>query len=268
MECRNGRKSYDKPLSPHLIKDFQPSKYYLGTLCKKEHDFFGTGKSLRNINRINCIQCSYESRVTYKQERHNNNLEQFVDPIQIRKEKNAEYSKKRYIKHKAKIDQKNREYQQKNKEKVARRNKNWYEKNKAEIKERRKQYSKVYNATPRAKILSRKRTQKRKALKAQNHHVAFTVEQLQERFAMFDNCCAYCGSRELVTIEHFIPISKSGPDCLGNIVPACYSCNSSKKDRDPKDWYLNQTFYSIKRWRKILNVLGKTDAIYLQIPLL
>lgn len=47
--------------------------------------------------------------------------------------------------------------------------------------------------------------------------------------------CAYCGKkcpfREL-TQDHITPLSKGGSHTLANIVPACGSCNSKKKDRD------------------------------------
>lgn len=52
--------------------------------------------------------------------------------------------------------------------------------------------------------------------------------------------CAYCGRRaRRLTRDHFIPLTD--PNCTGmvpwNIVPACVSCNSSKSNRDPHDWF-------------------------------
>lgn len=63
----------------------------------------------------------------------------------------------------------------------------------------------------------------------------FTAEQLAERWALFDNRCAYCGDAATQK-DHFVPISKGGSHSLKNLVPACRSCNSSKKDADPWLW--------------------------------
>ncbi|TBR56857.1 hypothetical protein B4U84_27955 [Westiellopsis prolifica IICB1] len=101
-----------------------------------------------------------------------------------------------------------------------------------------------------------------------NHHFGYSIQEVSTRLQDFDSSCAYCGSNLKVTLDHFIPLSKGGPDCIGNLVPACSRCNTSKHARDVREWYQQQEFYSQKRWRKILKVLGKTDANYNQIPLL
>ncbi|MBX3579877.1 MAG: HNH endonuclease, partial [Rhizobiaceae bacterium] len=52
------------------------------------------------------------------------------------------------------------------------------------------------------------------------------------------HCCAYCDSTGPLTQDHFIPLSSAKcPGTIpGNIVPACASCNSSKRARDPFSW--------------------------------
>jgi 5-methylcytosine-specific restriction endonuclease McrA len=42
--------------------DFDHEKFRLGRLCKRGHDWCGTGKSLRYIKAKNCFQCHSESR--------------------------------------------------------------------------------------------------------------------------------------------------------------------------------------------------------------
>jgi 5-methylcytosine-specific restriction endonuclease McrA len=42
--------------------DFDQDKFRLGRLCKRGHDWRGTGKSLRYIKAKNCFQCHNESR--------------------------------------------------------------------------------------------------------------------------------------------------------------------------------------------------------------
>ena len=68
-------------------------------------------------------------------------------------------------------------------------------------------------------------------------------------------CCAYCGKQmdyTQITRDHVIPISKEGNDIYNNCVPACSSCNSSKKDKDIYEWYLSQEFYDSKSMYDIL----------------
>jgi len=60
----------------------------------------------------------------------------------------------------------------------------------------------------------------------------------------FHGCCAYCGAQQdfwhVLEIEHFIPLS--APGCPGtvpsNIVPACRSCNASKRNHDAYKWLI------------------------------
>lgn len=52
-----------------------------------------------------------------------------------------------------------------------------------------------------------------------------------------DRECVYCGSREALCIEHVLPILHYGPNTRWNIVSACTSCNSRKKNRTVIEFY-------------------------------
>jgi len=112
------------------------------------------------------------------------------------------------------------------------------------------------------------RNSERKAKNRGNHTVRLNSNATTERFAQFDDSCAYCGDTTNLIVEHFIPRSKGGPHALGNLLPACQRCNVSKRDHDPEHWYRKQPFYTKARWRKILAVLGKAKAPVHQLPLL
>lgn len=59
----------------------------------------------------------------------------------------------------------------------------------------------------------------------------FTPDQWQQTLEDYGYHCAYCGgSDDNLTQDHVIPISKGGNHTASNIVPACKSCNSKKKD--------------------------------------
>lgn len=63
-------------------------------------------------------------------------------------------------------------------------------------------------------------------------------EFLLERFG---GRCAFC-RRPADTWEHLTPVSRGGNSTPGNVVPACASCNSSKKDRDLFEWMTRKGF--------------------------
>lgn len=67
----------------------------------------------------------------------------------------------------------------------------------------------------------------------------------------WQNRCAYCGKQKALTDDHVLPVVLGGLDELGNLVPACGSCNSSKQHKPVESWYRAQTFFTKARWRKI-----------------
>jgi len=58
----------------------------------------------------------------------------------------------------------------------------------------------------------------------------------KEFAALYASPCAYCGSTEKICIDHVVPLSKGGVNGIGNYLPACLSCNSSKKDKFITEW--------------------------------
>src|SRR3990167_2576329 len=58
-----------------------------------------------------------------------------------------------------------------------------------------------------------------------------TAEDWLEIIQQHNHRCYYCRKRRILTIDHVIPLSKGGLHVKENIVPACKSCNSKKKDK-------------------------------------
>lgn len=75
----------------------------------------------------------------------------------------------------------------------------------------------------------------------------------------FENKCAYCDSNIDITKDLFIPSALGGSYEKNNIVPACNSCNSSKKDKQIMEWYPFQKFYSEFKLAKIYKYLGGNE---------
>jgi 5-methylcytosine-specific restriction endonuclease McrA len=228
--------------------------------------------------RENQEQVSIRRKKWYRENREKH-LQKCAEYVKRNKEKVAARGALYYQRNKEKLAERNAEYRRKNSDKLRVSSAQYYQRNKEIIAQKSveyrarnaealRQYRARYIKDPRVKARRLKSEQKRRALKAANHHAAFTLEQLEEHFSKFDNHCAYCGKSTKLTIDHFIPISLGGSDCLSNILPACWGCNASKNKSDPKRWYQRQPFYSAKRWKHILKVLGKSEDNYFQIPLL
>ncbi len=83
--------------------------------------------------------------------------------------------------------------------------------------------------------------------------VPLTLQQKGERFAMFGDRCAYCGSRPKapLTVDHVLALSKGGLDEAANVIPACGRCNKSKNDSPVEAWFRRQPFFTEARWKLI-----------------
>jgi hypothetical protein len=238
--------------------------FKLGPLCLRQHDWNGTGYSLRYANRsATCTECSLEHK--RQRRRRNPELVRAKDRERMRifREKNPDYSARMYQRYKAT-----------HKRCLARR----YQANKAEYNQKsrenylqnREHYRRIgreYARSPQGKLVKKRSEARRRALKRQARLVPYKTKDLHNHFLKFGNCCVYCGTTENLTADHFIPLIKGGPDCLGNIVPCCCRCNSSKNQADPLIWFQAQPFFQLEKWRNILSLLGKDEQSYTQIPL-
>lgn len=54
--------------------------------------------------------------------------------------------------------------------------------------------------------------------------------------ARYESRCAYCGKKCKVTLDHVVPLSRGGANTIGNALPACKSCNSSKHSKFISEW--------------------------------
>ena len=128
---------------------FNELKFKLGSLCKRGHDYEGTGKSLRNINTNNCLECSIEYRNEHKDEA-------------------KEYSKK---------------YIQTNIERLKAYKGEWYKDNKSDINEQRRIR---YNEDINFKILCNTRTRINATLRGKNKS-SHTIELIGKSIEDYHN---------------------------------------------------------------------------------
>lgn len=79
-----------------------------------------------------------------------------------------------------------------------------------------------------------------RARRAKKKYNGVFYVSLKETKALLSKPCFYCNERNAMTIDHVIAINKGGRDSIGNLVPACKSCNSSKQDLTIMEWRLRQ----------------------------
>ena len=111
---------------------------------------------------------------------------------------------------------------------------------------RRKRYATDSNV--RERILFEKR--QRRA----HTNGGLTKIQWNQTLSDFNHCCAYCGNKTRLQLDHFIPLSKIGSHTQWNCLPACLPCNASKSDKLPQKWckqvlYRRLSHYLLTRTR-------------------
>lgn len=57
------------------------------------------------------------------------------------------------------------------------------------------------------------------------------LQAWNEKLERLDYKCQICGTRERITIDHIIPLTKGGTNHIDNLQPLCHSCNSSKGNK-------------------------------------
>ncbi len=219
--------------------------YYLGSLCRKGHDWQETGKSLRYRCDTKCVRCRLgdnwiprSQRIKQSKEEYlakkrqysaehsveaversrrwrKNNPERYKELLQKSRKRNRDrnnhLARERYHQNKAVHAATQKRYNQSEKGRLTRLN--YYRQKRDHILKRQRRYEQSEKGR-RTKLLA---SHRRRAKQLSNHSASYTCEQITSLKQSFDNQCAYCGKDKLLTIDHFIPISKGGPDCIGNL---------------------------------------------------
>lgn len=81
---------------------------------------------------------------------------------------------------------------------------------------------------------------KRRALMAEAGVFEVSGKQWQRLIHRYGGCCFYCGVKAPMTMEHVLPVVRGGTHSIGNLVPACARCNSSKRHRTIMEWRLSK----------------------------
>lgn len=119
-------------------------------------------------------------------------------------------------------------------------------------------YNVAYLASEHGKLVHRIKTARRLCMKKRLLS-DFTIEQWIKTQLAFGNICAYCGKSGRLHQDHFVPITHNGAYSIGNIVPACCSCNSSKRDKLPVEWLVMKK-HGLAKLANIQSILEKIEA--------
>ena len=117
--------------------------------------------------------------------------------------------------------------------------KKYYIKNKTKL-------SKKYTIWVQNNPQKRREIDRRRRERKQRLDNNYTVCDEQYTRGLFNNQCVNCGSTEKLCIDHHYPLSKGYPLTRENGVVLCHSCNSSKRDKLPEQFYSPEQFQFIE----------------------
>ena len=244
------------------LTDFDTSKFKLGTLCKRGHDYEGAGQSLRYISTNQCLCCH---KIHAKSERVQAYRKQYREENREEIRKNA---KKRYEENRDWFIARNQQWREQNKdneiykERKKRSQKKYHEKNKEKINEKGKIYHennrerrKAYAVNYRIKHRDRLRLEGRARKIANPNLSRFGCAKRRLRLKLqADNSidpmnimtlikeskkCCYClnpFNDKKKVVDHMIPLSKGGLHAIYNLAICCNHCNSRKGSKSYPEW--------------------------------
>ena len=88
------------------------------------------------------------------------------------------------------------------------------------------------------------RTAKRRAMKVQINE-DYTAEDRQFTVSLFKSQCFKCKTTNRPEIDHHMPLSLGYPLSRDNAVILCKSCNSSKGNKIPTDFYTEEEYNTL-----------------------
>ncbi|WP_052077526.1 HNH endonuclease [Rhodococcoides fascians] len=104
--------------------------------------------------------------------------------------------------------------------------------------ERRIEYAADY--AKRRPLVGQASRRKRKARLSEAGIFEVTGTDWERLVRQHRGCCFYCGEAGPMTMDHLLPICRGGRHSIGNLIPACATCNSSKRHRTVMEWRLRK----------------------------
>ncbi len=207
------------------------------TKCNKVKQLGGFAKNARNKTdgrQPKCKDCNREYYLVNQERVKARVKKDYFDNHDSKLERRRELSerpearKKKYQQDKA--------YRTNNKEAIHKRHKEWVELNRQRIRDYWKSW--YHKNLTHARNMSRVHEHRRRdwaKINGNNTLTLVQIEGLLERHPF----CEYCKKSEVkLTIDHIIPLSRAGQNCIDNVTIACESCNLSKGAKLLSEWYM------------------------------
>ncbi|WP_192379537.1 HNH endonuclease signature motif containing protein [Rhodococcus rhodochrous] len=149
---------------------------------------------------------------------------------QEKREQLAAYRSAYYRKNRTQLLARYKEKYRENRDVIRARTMAYYENNR----ERHAENARRWRAAnpEREKLRYTRGNARRRAWKAANPHIPYTLEQLRQRLDYYGGLCWVCRSVG-VEVDHVKPVSKGGPEMLANLRPICPPCNKRKTNKWP-----------------------------------
>lgn len=257
------------PLNNEYFNTRKSSKDGYYTYCKECHKnrmkiYYENNKEKEAIRGKIYRENNKEKIAKSHKEHYENNKEYYQKWRENNKDHINKFNKAYYQQNKYHLIERQKEYYQTNRDYVLKYKSLYYQKNKESIEKYRvkyrvknhdkiRNYFKLYykNNKDKLRIYHQRRKAKKNSLPS-----SLTEQEWIEIKNKFNNRCAYCGKKTYLEQEHFVPLSKGGEYTSNNIIPACRSCNASKRNKDFFEWYSNYKYYNDERKNKILKFIG------------
>lgn len=103
-------------------------------------------------------------------------------------------------------------------------------------------YSQAYRLSKKNRTPAPMTAQERQIQAAKNRRQARknanggNLVKANEMIAIAARPCTACAAPAPSTVDHVIPVARGGPHSIGNLMPLCRSCNSSKHDMLWIEW--------------------------------
>jgi hypothetical protein len=209
---------------------------------------FSKHKNTKSGRRNTCKECSKIEKKAWV-ETHQEHIREYKrQDYANNAEAINEHRRERYAENPEGYREYWKQYREQHKEKFAAYAHKAYEAAMEKIKKRIKEYQESHREQTRAYIRKCK-ILRSKILK--EVPCTLTPDDWLEALEYFNYACAYCGSRDRLTMDHIVPITKHGHHAPYNVIPACFHCNSSKNDSLLENWYPEQIYFSERCFSRI-----------------
>jgi len=164
---------------------------------------------------------------------------------QAHKEANREKDNQRYRKYRETHKKEIQNYLKTHKKEIQSRGKKYRTENKKILLDKRKKYYQDHKNKTIASVhlyqqmhpeIKRKADRVRRARKLAVHE-HYTVQDEQYTLSLFGHKCFNCGQTQNLTIDHIYPLSSGNPLSRQNACVLCKSCNCSKHNKLPENFY-------------------------------